>query len=92
MVFGEIPVAPVIAADLAIAVVVSRARLSFRAVAHAKSSAVDLCECGDRSECKTENDAYQDRSHHGVSPNKKAEIKIFYLSGTEYSFLSDGPD
>ena len=59
-VFGEIPVAPVVATDLAIAVVVSRSRLSFRAVAHAKSPAVDLRECGDRPKCKTENDDYQD--------------------------------
>src|ERR1700722_14307805 len=57
MVFGEIPVAPVIATDLAIAVVVSRARLSFRAVAYAKTSAVDLRECRKCSKCKTENHA-----------------------------------
>jgi hypothetical protein len=60
LVFGEIPVAAVIAADLAIAVVVSRPRLSFRAVAYAKGPAVDLRECGKRAKCKTENDAYQD--------------------------------
>ncbi len=59
-VFGEIPVATVVATDLAIAVVVSRSRLSFRAVAYAKSPAVDLRECGDRPKRKTENDDYQD--------------------------------
>src|SRR5580700_1106337 len=90
LVFGEIPVAAVIAADLAIAVVVSRPRLSFRAVAHAKSSAFDLRECGDRAKRKTEYDAYQDRSHHGVPPTGNPR-PIFYFSGTEYSFLSDNP-
>jgi hypothetical protein len=60
LMFGEIPVAPVIATDLAIAVVVSGPRLSFCAVAYAISPAVDLRECGKRSKCKTENDAYQD--------------------------------
>jgi hypothetical protein len=87
---GEIPVAAVIAADLAIAVVVSRSRLSCRAVAHAKSPAVDLRECGNRSKRKTENDAYQDRSHHGVHPTKNRNQSFIYQEQNTV-FLSDKP-
>jgi hypothetical protein len=79
LVFGEIPVAAVVATDLAIAVVVSRPRLSCRAVSHANSPAVDLRECGDRSKRKTENDAYQDRSHHGVPPTRNPRPDFLFI-------------
>jgi hypothetical protein len=77
LMFGEIPVAPVIATDLAVTIVVSRPRLSFRAVAHAKSSAVDLRECGERFKCKAENDAYQECSHHGVHQQESRDQMFF---------------
>jgi hypothetical protein len=87
MVFGEIPVAAVIATNLAIAVVVSRPRLSFRAVAHAKSPAVDLRECGNRSNYKTENDAYQDRSHHGVLSTRNPRSNVLLIRSRIQFFI-----
>jgi hypothetical protein len=87
LVFGEIPVAAVIAADLAIAVVVSRPRLSFGAVAYAKGPAVDLRECGKRAKCKTENDAYQDRSHHGAHPKRNPRPNFLFISNRIQFFI-----
>jgi hypothetical protein len=87
MVFGEIPVAAVIATDLAIAVVVSRPRFSCGAVAHAKTPAVDLRECGNRSKCKAENDAYQDRSHHGVLPTRNPRPNVLFIRNKIQFFI-----